>query len=40
MPRLVHGENDNLEAMMQRGDGIWPRARELQRLLYDGGFRT
>src|SRR3984957_881145 len=38
MPRLVPGENDNLEALMQRGDGIWPRARELQRLLYDGGF--
>ncbi|HXO22977.1 MAG TPA: acyl-CoA dehydrogenase family protein, partial [Streptosporangiaceae bacterium] len=38
MPRLIPGENDNLEALMQRGDGIWPRARELQRLLYDGGF--
>src|ERR1700722_6322338 len=38
MPRLVPGENDNLEALMQRGDGIWPRARELQRLLFDGGF--
>jgi len=38
MPRLIPGENDNLEALMNRGDGIWPRACELQRLLYDGGF--
>jgi alkylation response protein AidB-like acyl-CoA dehydrogenase len=38
MPRLVPGVNDSLEAMMLRGDDIWPRARELQRMLYDGGF--
>ncbi len=38
MPRLVPGLNDSLEAMMLRGDDIWPRARELQRMLYDGGF--
>ncbi|HTX29317.1 MAG TPA: acyl-CoA dehydrogenase family protein [Streptosporangiaceae bacterium] len=38
MPRLVPGESDSLEAMMMRGDDIWPRARELQRMLYDGGF--
>jgi alkylation response protein AidB-like acyl-CoA dehydrogenase len=38
MPRLPDGETVSLEAMMQRGDEIWPRARELQRLLFDGGF--
>jgi len=38
MPRLVPGLNDSLEAMMLRGDDIWPRARELQRMLYAGGF--
>jgi len=38
MPRLVPGLNDSLEALMLRGDDIWPRARELQRMLYDGGF--
>jgi alkylation response protein AidB-like acyl-CoA dehydrogenase len=38
MPRLPDGETVGLEAMMQRGDEIWPRARELQRLLFDGGF--
>jgi len=38
MPRLAPGEPDSLEAMVQRGDAVWPRARELQRLLFDGGF--
>jgi alkylation response protein AidB-like acyl-CoA dehydrogenase len=38
MPRLVPGENDSLEAMIMRGDEVWPRARKLQRMLYDGGF--
>jgi alkylation response protein AidB-like acyl-CoA dehydrogenase len=38
MPRLAPGETDSLEAMAERGDEIWPRARELQRLLFDGGF--
>jgi alkylation response protein AidB-like acyl-CoA dehydrogenase len=38
MPRLAPGEPDSLEAMGQIDDARWPRARELQRLLYDGGF--
>jgi alkylation response protein AidB-like acyl-CoA dehydrogenase len=38
MPRLAPGQPDSLEAMVQMGDAVWPRARELQRILYDGGF--
>jgi alkylation response protein AidB-like acyl-CoA dehydrogenase len=38
MPRLTPDEDGSMEAAFQRGDAIWPRARELQRLLYDGGF--
>jgi alkylation response protein AidB-like acyl-CoA dehydrogenase len=38
MPRLAPGQTDSLEALTQRGDEVWPRARELQRMLYAGGF--
>lgn len=38
MPRLGPGEGGALEAMTHWGDEVWPRARELQRLLFDGGF--
>jgi alkylation response protein AidB-like acyl-CoA dehydrogenase len=38
MPRLGPGEGGALEAMTRWGDEIWPRARELQRLLFAGGF--
>jgi len=38
MPRLAPGQPDSLEAMVQLGDAVWPRARELQRMLYEGGF--
>jgi alkylation response protein AidB-like acyl-CoA dehydrogenase len=38
MPRLNPGEDGSIEAVFARGDAIWPRARELQRMLYDGGF--
>ncbi len=35
MPRLAPGEDGTLTEI---SDDKWPRARELQRLLYDGGF--
>jgi alkylation response protein AidB-like acyl-CoA dehydrogenase len=35
MPRLAAGEDGGLTEI---SDDKWPRARELQRLLYDGGF--
>jgi alkylation response protein AidB-like acyl-CoA dehydrogenase len=35
MPRLAPGEDGTLSEI---SDDQWPRARELQRLLYDGGF--
>ena len=38
MPRLNPNEDGSMEAVFARGDAIWPRARELQRMLYDGGF--
>ena len=38
MPRLNPDEDGSMEAVFARGDAIWPRARELQRTLYDGGF--
>jgi len=38
MPRLNPDEDGSMEAVFARGDAIWPRARELQRMLYDGGF--
>jgi len=38
MPRLKPHEDGSMEAVFARGDAIWPRARELQRMLYDGGF--
>ncbi len=38
MPRLNPEEDGSMEAVFARGDAIWPRARELQRKLYDGGF--
>jgi alkylation response protein AidB-like acyl-CoA dehydrogenase len=38
MPRLTLDEDGSVEAAFARGDAIWPRARELQRKLYDGGF--
>jgi alkylation response protein AidB-like acyl-CoA dehydrogenase len=38
MPRLNPHEDGSMEAVFARGDAIWPRARELQRMLYDGGF--
>jgi alkylation response protein AidB-like acyl-CoA dehydrogenase len=38
MPRLNPDEDGSMGAVFARGDAIWPRARELQRMLYDGGF--
>jgi alkylation response protein AidB-like acyl-CoA dehydrogenase len=39
MPRLGAGAADSTEGLDQRHeDAVWPRARELQRLLYAGGF--
>jgi alkylation response protein AidB-like acyl-CoA dehydrogenase len=38
MPRLVPGQANSLEEIGRINDAMWPRARELQRLLYDGGF--
>jgi alkylation response protein AidB-like acyl-CoA dehydrogenase len=38
MPRLAPGEDGALESMIRWGDEVWPRARVLQRMLYDGGF--
>jgi alkylation response protein AidB-like acyl-CoA dehydrogenase len=38
MPRLAPGQANSLEEIGRINDEMWPRARELQRLLYDGGF--
>ena len=38
MPRLVPGQANSLEEIGRINDAMWPRARELQRLLFAGGF--
>ena len=38
MPRLAPGEGGAAEVMARMGDEVWPRARQLQRLLFSGGF--